>query len=285
MNPDDFRNQVVIIVGASSGIGKSLALRLAKQGAKLAIAARRANRLEQIAAECRSLGAETIVIPTDVTDEIQCKALVVKTIAAYDRLDMLINSAGLTAIALLDDFPDLQLFKYVHGVNFLGSVYTTYYALPHLKRTKGRIVMISSLGGIVGLPYNTPYCSSKYALHGFSESLRMELYKDGVSVTVICPFWVATEFHAAQLNKDGVPRGEARGRDMYTKRTMTADRCAEITLQAAFKRRREVLMSPGVLAVWLKVMSPRLLDWLVVKVFLEPAVRRARAASRDAEGG
>ena len=278
MKADAFRDQVVIVTGASSGIGKALALQLAHQGAKVAIAARRLERLEEVAAECRALGGEALVVPTDVTDETQCKALVEKTVAAFGRLDLLIYSAGLAATALFDEFPDLKLFQYTVNVNFYGAVFCTYYAMPYLKQNKGRIVAISSLGGKVALPYNSPYCASKFALDGFYYSLRMELYQSGVSVTMIYPYWVATEFHAAQLNKDGVPRGAARGQDYYTAKTMTAERCAEITLQAADKRRHAVLMGPGRLATWLRALAPRLLDRLVIKVFLEPAIRRAREA-------
>ena len=278
MREDAFRGQVVIVTGASAGIGQALAMQLARQGAKVAIAARRADRLEQIAAECRALGAEDLVVPTDVTDEAQCKALVEKTVAEFGRLDMLINNAGLAVVALFEEFPDLNLFRQAIDVNFYGAVYCTYYALPYLKQARGRIVAISSLAGKTALPYNAVYCASKYGMHGFYDSLRMELYRHGVGVTVICPYWVATEFHAAQLNKDGVPRGAARGRDMYTAKTMSAERCAEITLRAAYKRRREVLMGPGALGVWLKVLAPATLDWAVVKLFLEPVIRRARAA-------
>lgn len=276
MKPDNFRDQVVIVTGASAGIGKSLALQLAKQGAKVAIAARRAERLEQVADECRALGGEVLVIPTDVSDEAQCKALIEKTIAAFGRLDMLINNAGLAASALFDEFPDLRLFRQTMDVNFYGAVHCTYYALPHLKQGKGRIVAISSLGGKAALPYNTPYCASKYAMHGFYDALRMELYQHGVSCTVICPYWVVTEFHESQMNKDGVPRGE-RGRALYTDKMMTADQCANITLRAAHKRRREVLMGPGALTIWLKILAPGLVDWLTFKMFLEPIIRRAKA--------
>ena len=271
-----FRDKVVIVTGASAGIGKALALQLAEQGAKVTIAARRAERLEQVTTECRALGGDSLVVPTDVGDESQCKALIEKTITAFGRLDMLINNAGLAASALFDEFPDLHLFKQTMDVNFYGAVYCTYYALPHLKQSKGRIVAISSLGGKAAIPYNTPYCASKYAMHGFYDSLRMELVQHGVSCTVVCPSWVATEFHESQLNKDGVPRGE-RGRAYYTKKTMTSDQCAQIVLNAAYKRRREVLMGPGTLAVWLKVIAPGFLDWFAVKVFLEAAIRRAKA--------
>ena len=275
MKPGVFHDQVVIVTGASAGIGKSLALQLASQGARLVLAARRADRLEQVAAECRQRGGEVLVVPTDVGDEAQCKDLVEKTIAGFGRLDMLINNAGLAAVSLFDQFPDLHLFKHTMDVNFYGAVYCTYYALPHLKQRKGRIIVMSSVGGKAAIPYNTPYISSKYALHGFYDALRMELYKQGVSITVVCPYWVVSEFHEAQLNKHGVPRGP-RGRAIYTNKMMTAERCARLTLRAAQKRRREVLMWPGTLAVWLKLLAPGFFDWFSVKMFLGPVIRRAQ---------
>lgn len=275
MKSNAFHDQVVIVTGASSGIGKSLALLLVSQCAKVVIAARRSERLEEIARQCRLFCGDVLVIPTDVSNEAQCKALIEKTIATYGRLDMLVNNAGLAASALFDEYPDLCLFKHTVDVNFYGAVYCTYHALPHLKRTRGRIVAVSSVGGKAAIPYNTPYCASKYAMHGFYDSLRMELTQHGVSCTVVCPWWVVTEFHESQMDKDGKPRGE-RGRALYSKRMMTADRCAEIILTAAHKRRREVLLGPGTLATWLKVIAPGLLDWLAVKVFLESAIERAK---------
>jgi short-subunit dehydrogenase len=272
MQANAFRGQVVIITGASAGIGKALALKLASQGAKLAIAARRAERLEQVAVESRQRGGEALVVPTDVSDEAQCKTLVQKTVSEYGRLDMLINNAGLAVLSLFADYPDLGLFRHTMDVNFYGAVNCTYYALPYLKQAKGRIVAISSMGGKAAIPYNAPYCASKYALHGFYDALRMEVSRSGVSATVICPWWVVTEFHEAQIDKNGVPYGPG-GRAVYSRRMMSADRCAEITLRAAYKRRREILMGPGILTVWLKLLSPRLLDWMAV-IFLRSAVRR-----------
>jgi short-subunit dehydrogenase len=284
MKQEGFRDQVVIVTGASAGIGKALALQLASQGAKVAIAARRSDRLEQVAAECRSLGGEILVLPTDVSIEPQCKTLVERTIAAFGRLDMLINNAGLAVVAPFDEHPDLHLFRHTMDVNFYGAVYCTYYALPYLKQTKGRIVAISSMGGKAAIPYNTPYCASKYGMHGFYDALRMELNQHGVSITVICPYWVVTEFHEAQMDKDGVPHGQ-RGRAIYTPKMMTAERCAAITLHAAHGRRREVLMGPGALIPLLKLAAPGLLDWIAVKMFLEPIIRRARAAQAKMKQG
>ncbi len=280
MKSDPFRGQVVIVTGASSGIGRAIALQLAARGARLAIAARRADRLDQVARECCEQGGEALAIPADVADEAQCRSLVERTIAAYGRLDMLINNAGMAATALFADFPDLRLFKHTMDVNFYGCGHCSYHALPYLMRTGGRIVAISSVGGKAALPYNTPYVASKFAMHGFLDALRMELRRHGVSVTLICPWWVVSEFHEAQLDKNGVPVGP-RGRELYTDRMMSSERCAQLTLKAAQRRRREVWMGLGGLAAWLKLLAPGLLDWLAIKVFLEPAIRRARS---QAEG-
>ena len=276
MKKDVFRGQVVIVTGASTGIGKWLALLLASQGAKVAIAARRAERLEEVAQEFRSRDGEVLVIPTDVGDEAQCKNLIEKTVATFGRLDMLINNAGLAVAALLREYVDLHLFRHVMDVNFYGAVHCTYYALPYLMQSKGRIVTVSSLGGKGGLPYNTSYTASKYALHGFYDSLRMEMQPHGVSVSVICPYWVVTEFHEALLDKNGMPRGK-QGRALYTPKMMTAERCAEIILEAAYKRKRELLMGPGGLLVWIKLLAPNFLDRLAIKTILEPIARRTRA--------
>jgi len=272
MKTDAFRDQVVIVTGASAGIGKSLALQLAGQGAKVVVAARRVERLEQVAEECHQRGGEALVVPTDVSDESQCKELVEKTITTFGRLDMLVNNAGLAVIARLEDYSNLDLFKHTMDVNYYGAVYCTYHALPYLKQSKGRIVAVSSLGGKLHAPYNSAYVSSKFAMHGFFDSLRIELIRHGVSVTIICPYWVVTGFHEAQLDKDGVPRGP-HGRGIYTEKMMTADQCAEIILQAAYKRKRELMMGPGNFIAWLKLLSPGLVDRFVI-AFLKAAVRR-----------
>lgn len=278
MKSDSFCGQVAIVTGASAGIGRAAALQLAAQGAKVVIAARRTDRLEEVARSGRELGAEMLVVMTDVSDEAQCQMLIEKAVTEFGRLDLLITNAGMAVSALLEDLPDLTLFRQNVAVNFYGAVYCTYYALPYLKAAQGRIVSVSSLGGKTAIPYNSPYCASKYALHGFFDSLRMELNQYKISVTMVCPWWVATEFHAAQLTKEGKPRGAQRGKDFYTRRTMSAEKCAAIILRAAYRRKREVLLGPGVLAVWLKTLAPGLLDWLAIKVFLEPAIRRAKAA-------
>jgi short-subunit dehydrogenase len=270
-----FQNQVVIVTGASAGIGKSLALQLADQGAWIVLAARRKDRLEQIAAECRTRGGKALAIPTDIAKETQCKTLVEQTIQEFGRLDMLINNAGFATVALFEELPNLDLFKRTVDVNFYGNVYPTYYALPHISQSQGRIVSISSIGGKLAVPGNSSYVASKFAINGFFDSLRMELAQAGVSITVIYPSWVVTEFHESMLDKDGKQRGK-EGRKIYNNKMMTAEECAQIILKSSAKRKREVLMGSAPLALWLKLIMPRMLDRIIIKFFFKPVVNRLR---------
>jgi short-subunit dehydrogenase len=271
-----FGEKRVIVTGASSGIGKAVALRLADEGAWLVLAARNAQRLDSLATECQRRGGKAAAVPTDVADESQCSALVQRTQETYGCIDMLVNNAGIDVVAKLEELPDLCLFRQVVDVNFYGTVYCTYYALPYLQESRGRIVNISSLGGMLAIPYNTSYVASKFAVMGFSDSLRMEVEQAGVSVTVICPSFVVTEFHERYLDKHGRPKGPS-GRAIYTESTMTADQCAQIILRAARRRQRQVVMRPGPLALWLKLIAPGLVDRVTISRFLRPAVERTLA--------
>lgn len=273
MTTDTFREKTVVVTGASSGIGKALTLQLADEGAWLALAAREVQRLDALVLECQQRGGKAIAIPTDVADESQCCTLIQRTRETYGRIDMLVNNAGMAVVSKLEDLPDLHHFKQVMDVNFYGMVYCTYYALPYIKEASGRIVNVSSLGGVMAIPFNTSYIASKFAVNGFSDSLRMELTKAGVSVTVICPYWVVTEFHERYLDRNGKPKGPS-GRAIYTDKTMTANRCAQIILKAARRRKREVLMGPGRMGVWLKLIAPNLVDKMVVEAVLRPAAKR-----------
>ena len=273
MTTDTFREKTVVVTGASSGIGKALTLQLADEGAWLALAAREVQRLDALVLECQQRGGKAIAIPTDVADESQCFTLIQRTRETYGRIDMLVNNAGMAVVSKLEDLPDLHHFKQVMDVNFYGMVYCTYYALPYIKEASGRIVNVSSLGGVMAIPFNTSYIASKFAVNGFSDSLRMELAKAGVSVTVICPYWVVTEFHERYLDRNGKPKGPS-GRAIYTDKTMTANRCAQIILKAARRRKREVLMGPGRMGVWLKLIAPNLVDKMVVEAVLRPAAKR-----------
>jgi short-subunit dehydrogenase len=255
-----FAGLVVCLTGASYGIGAELARQLAAQGARLALAARTRERLEAVADAGRALGAEVLVVPTDVGSEADCRALIDATVAHFGRLDVLINNAGLGASGAFRDITDLSVFERTMRVNFLGSVYCTAAALPHLIASRGRLVAISSLTGLAGVPKRTAYGATKHAMAGFFDSLRIELEGTGVSVTVVYPGFVLSEINQHALGPDGAPWG-ARGYVRRPGETMATDVCARDILHAAAGRRRDLVMTwRGKVGRLLKLVAPGLVD-------------------------
>ncbi len=258
MGTPSFKDNVVILTGASSGIGKELAFQLANQGARLALGARNTEALNTVAAECRAHGASALVVPTDVTDETQCRQLIEQTVKEYGRIDTLINNAGIGMWARVDQVQDLSAFERVMKINYLGSVYCTYYALPYLKRTRGRIAAVSSLAGKTGVPARSGYAASKHALVGFFDSLRIEVAADGVTVTIAYPDFVATGARFRNLGADGKPVVNA---PPYAANTMTGETCARLMLRGIAKRQREVFVSlRGKISPLAKLVAPGLVD-------------------------
>jgi len=258
---------VVIITGASMGIGRELALQLADKGAWLSLAARDANMLEYVAAQCRQRGAKAIVIPTDVTIQSQCSHLIERTVSEYGRIDTLINNAGLSMFARFDEIQDLTILDQTMKVNYFGSVYCTFYALPYLKATKGRIAAISSIAGKKGVPKKIGYSASKHAMVGFFNTLRIECYDDGVSVTVIFPGYVATAIRERMLGPDAKPFGKS---PMHETGLMTGDICASLVIKAIVRRKRELIMNPrSRIVLWLNFIAPELAEKFSRKAYKE----------------
>jgi short-subunit dehydrogenase len=259
MSPERaFAGNAVVLTGASSGIGRELAVQLAGQGALLTLAARRADLLEQVAAECRRRGGQAAVQETDVTREDACEALVERAAREYGRIDTLIVNAGRTMWSLFADLETLAPFEEIMRVNYFGSVYCTYYALPHLLESRGRIVAVSSLTGKTGVPTRSGYAASKHAMNGFFDTLRSELGGTGVSVTVACPDFVATETRERAFGADGEPIGES---PVQEAKVMSAEECARRIVAGAASRKRELVMSArGKLGMWLKLVAPGLID-------------------------
>lgn len=235
-----------------------MALQLAARGARLALSAREAGPLEVVAAECRARGVQAEVIPADVAEEAQCGELVRRAVAALGRLDTLVNNAGIGMWARFEEVTDLTLFDRLMRVNYLGSVYCTWHALPHLKRSRGRIVGVSSLTGKTGVPTRSGYAASKHAMAGFFDSLRIELAGTGVTVTMVYPGFVATGIRERAFGADGRPLGKSPVREAEV---MAAETCARLILAAAGRRRGELVMTRrGRLGMWLKLLAPGLVD-------------------------
>jgi short-subunit dehydrogenase len=263
MSKQTFLENVIIITGASSGIGQQLALRLAEQGAWLALAARNVEHLEEVSKQCHKRGGKAFVIPTDVAEQSQCQNLIERTVAQYGRIDTLINNAGIGIASRFDAMHDLTLFEKVMQVNFFGSVYCTHYALPYLKETRGRLVGISSLRGKFPSGQADGYGASKHAMAEFFESLRFELAGSGVSVTIIYPGWVSTGISSRAIRVDGRPTGEI---SIHEKGAMPVETCTRLIIKAVAKRKREVVMTlQGKLGLWLMLVAPGIVDQVIKK--------------------
>jgi short-subunit dehydrogenase len=254
-----FQGKAVVITGASLGIGREMALQLADGGAWLALASRNRERLEEAAEACRERGGRCVAIPTDVSDEGQCRDLIARSVKEYGRLDMMVANAGLGMRARFDDLKDLALLRTLMAVNFWGAVYCIHAAMPHLKKAGGRIVVVSSGGGKIPTPTVIGYAASKWAVSGFSDTLRIELRQSGVSVTVAYPEWVATGISTRALRADGTMLGEAVAQE---KGAMSAEESARRILKAAAGRKREVMSARLRLGV---IMSP-IWPWLIDRV-------------------
>lgn len=262
-----YKDSVCVITGASSGIGRELGMLLAAEGAKLVLAARNEERLKTIAEACRKLGGEAHVVPTDVADKVACRQLIEETVETYGGIDMLVNNAGISMWARLDEVEDLDYLEKIMRVNFFGSMYCTYYALPHLKKSRGRIVAISSLTGKTGVPTRTVYAASKHAMAGFFDSLRIELMDNEVSVTTIYPGFVSTEVRQRALGADGEPLGDD---PVEAGNAMSAEECAQLIKEAAAERKREVVMTLKAKAgLWLKLIAPGMVDQIAKKTIEE----------------
>jgi len=253
-----FAGRVVVVTGASSGIGRALCLELAPQRPRLVLAARDAAALEAVGAGCRRAGAETLAVPTDVAAPEACRALVERTIAEWGVLDVLVHNAGMTMWSRFDEVEDTEVFERLMRVNYLGPVHLTYHALPHLVRARGRIAVVASVAGLTGVPTRTGYAASKHAVFGFFDSLRIELEGTGVTVTMIAPDFVLSEIHRRALGPDGQPLGKS---PLAEGRIMTAEECARLMVPAIEKRRRLLITSRrGRVGRWVRLAAPGLID-------------------------
>lgn len=263
MGKYSFQNQVVIITGASSGIGKELALQLAAKGALLALGARNMEKLEKVAEACRQKGGRAVAVQLDVADKESCRTFIEKSVEEFGKIDLLVNNAGISMWAYFEEFTDLTPFERIMQVNYFGSLYCTFYALPFLKKTKGRLVGVSSLTGKTGVPTRSGYAASKHAVAGFFDTLRIELKETGVSVTMIYPGFVATDVRKLAMGSDGEPLGKS---PLDETGTMTVEKCVSLMIPAIAKRKRELVMTlKGRLGLWLKLIAPGLVDRIALK--------------------
>lgn len=258
-----FKQKVVAITGASSGIGLELALAFAKEGALVAVGARRRDLLNDVAARCREESRDQALAYTlDVTNPESSKGFVQEVIDNFGKLDVLVVNAGITMDALSYE-TNLKVFRELMEVNYFGALHVTLPALPHLIQSKGILVVISSITGKRAVPSRSGYCASKFALHGFYETLRLELQDKGVQVLMVCPGFTDTEIKEKRRGKEGtlVPNSVP---DKYA---MPANVVAQKTVQATASRKKELILSAsGRFIVKLTRFCPGIADQLTLKV-------------------
>lgn len=232
-----FTNKVVAITGGSEGIGKAVIDALVPLGAKIATCGRSYDKLYNLQMEYTNVMIHTVV--ADVSEEQDCRKFIESTIDTFGGIDILINNAGISMRALFEDV-DLNVFRKVMDVNFMGSVYCTRFALPSLISRRGVIVGISSIAGYRGLPGRSAYSASKFALQGWLEALRTELIDKQVHVMWVSPGFTASNIRHAALNAKAESHGET---PMDESKMMTAAECAQLILQAIEKRKRSVVLT------------------------------------------
>jgi short-subunit dehydrogenase len=252
--------KVVIVTGASSGIGKALAYVLAQKQCKLVLAARSLEQLEELQAELTAKGTEVLVVKTDVADEADCQQLIEATLAKYGRIDVLINNAGISMRALFED-ASLDVIRKLMDVNFWGTVYCTKYALPWVLKTKGSVVGVISIAGYIGLPGRTGYSASKFAVRGFLDTLRVENLKKDLHVLVAAPGFTSSNIRNTALQADGSMQGHSPRNESGM---MSAEAVAIAITKAIEKRKRSIILTftEGKLTVFLGKWFPKLLDKL-----------------------
>lgn len=257
MDSGFFKGKVIIITGASSGIGLASARLFSSYEASLVLAARSIDKLRALEAELSSDPSRILCIKTDVSVEEDCRRLIDEAVRHFGRIDILINNAGLSMRASFKEV-DLSVIRRLMDVNFWGTVYCTKFALPWLLKSHGSVVGVISVVGYAGLPGRTGYATSKFAIRGFLETLRMEHQDDGLHVLVFAPGYTASNVRFSALLADGTPQGTTPKDESNL---MSAEEVARKMAYGLYKRKREmILTSIGRMDVWLYKRFPRLMD-------------------------
>jgi len=254
-----FKDKIVIVTGASSGIGLATAKEFARHGSKVVLAARSADKLAEIETEMRVLGFEVISCPTDVSKEEECRRLIEKTVEKYGTINILINNAGISMRALFVDL-DISVIRRLMDVNFWGTVYCTKYAIPYILANRGSIVGVSSVAGFHGLPGRTGYSASKFAIHGFLETIRIENLRKHLHVMIIAPGFTSSEVRKHALLADGSEQGNSPREEG---RMMTPEHVARGILKGIRKKKRnKILTIAGQLTALFQRIVPTFVDYM-----------------------
>lgn len=260
----NFQQQRIWITGASSGIGEALAKAFHGAGARLVLSARRKEELERVQAAC---GGEPVTrtLPVDLTRTAELAGIAHQAQSIFGGLDMVVHNAGISQRSLVKD-TDPDVDRRIMELNFFAPVVLTKALLPEmLERGSGHIVVISSLVGKFGTPLRSAYAASKHALHGFFDSLRAEVSRDGIHVSIVCPGYIHTQVSVHALVGSGTEHGKM---DRLIEQGMDPDLCAAHILRGLRRRKHEIYVAAGreKYAVYIKRFFPRIFDRMVTRL-------------------
>jgi short-subunit dehydrogenase len=264
--PDYWRDKVVLVTGGSAGFGLALAQRFAAAGAKVAIAARDAARLETAAEQLRQGGADVLPIAADILRDDDAARMIAETVARFGRLDALVNNAGRSSRGTLLETP-LDEYRAQWELNFLALVRCTQAAAPHLIASRGHVVNMGSLAAKSASRFIGPYATTKFPVAAFSQQLRLELADQGVHVLLVCPGPIQRADLAPRYKVEGLPESAARPGGGVKLKGIPPEKLAERILRACARREPELVMpAKAKLLFAISQLSARWGDWLVRKM-------------------
>ncbi len=274
-----FFEKTIFITGASSGLGRALAISLSQQQVSLVLMARNLTELQETKNRCSS-ASRVIIVPGDVTVQEDCQKAINKCIECFGKLDYLILNAGVSMWSSFENLMDASILKKLMDVNYFGMVNCVYPAISYLKQSKGMIIAISSLQGKLAVPYHSGYAASKFAVQGFFEVLRAE-FQRAIDILIVSPAWIKD----TQLKKNAYSnQKEINGNSLAKQKNkaLSLSYCVKHILKAMHKRKQQLILPARYrLLFWLQMISPRLLNFLIKKIVnLDSAVKPVASRSR-----
>lgn len=258
------KDKVIIITGGSSGIGKALAFKFGKEGSKLIISGRDMPKLMAAEKELLAQNIKVVAVVADAASETDNTILISRAYKEYGKIDVLICNAGISMRAMFAEV-DLEVLRKVMDINFWGTVYACKYALPYLVQSQGSIVAISSVAGYRGLPARSGYSASKFAIHGFIESLRTELLKKNVHILLACPGFTTSNIRNTALTANGIAQGDS---PLDESKIMSAEEVADKIYDATVHRKRDLIMTfSDKLTIFMNKFFGKLMDNMVYNHF------------------
>ena len=261
MNSDQFKNKVAIVTGSSRGIGKAIAIELAEKGVKVVLNGRDNKRLQDTNNEFLKKGYDVLSVAADVSKFTQCQTLITRAVKRFGKIDILINNAGDSSRGTVEKMA-VSNFKNLMETNYNGGAYLSKYVVPHLKKTKGHIIFINSVGGFRGMPYNSAYTASKMAQAALADALRIELYDTGIHVGLMYVGFTENDPKKSILDVDGTRTYLPKRENIRLAKPQSVAKSVRLMIEK--RNDKTTLTELGLLANFMIRYLPRLSNWILL---------------------